>query len=577
MTKPNARTMKMRIIAADPSVLRDGRPLTAVVDVPAEALAPGPRGYRVHVVDYDASSRTLYAPADAMKASWNTRLGQPVSGEVIHGNPAFHASNVFAIVMRTLARFEAALGRRIGWGFASGGHQLKIAPHAFSDANAFYSRRDEALLFGHFPDGKRTVFTCLSHDVIVHETSHALLDGLRERYVAPSSPDQAAFHEGFADVVALLSVFSLEALVTHLMDVAVDARPGTKHEHLQKRDATYEALRKTTLFSIGRELGREMSPIGRSALRHPLFNVPPSKDALAKHDAPHERGEVLVAAVMDAFVRVWAERLAVYFVDHRTRFIERRRAAEEGARCADILLTMVIRALDYCPPVHLEFGTFLSAVVTADAQLRPVDVSGFRRHLVAAFDAYGIAPASKGRGAEWEPLAPGTTSLDRVRLQSMQHDVDELFRFVWENRRVLRLHEDAFTRVISVRPCVRVAPEDGFHLRETVAEVLQQLNVTARDLKKLGVKQPKGMPDDQKVELFGGVTLVFDEFGALRFSIGDSVLDPERRAVQQKQSERVQSLWVRGHYRANSSAARRFSAVHRVRSLGTPFRVEETW
>ncbi len=63
-------------------------------------------------------------------------------------NPAFHGQNIYALVMRTLARFEYALGRRVHWGFD--GHQLHVAPHAFVDANAFYSREDRALIFGYF-------------------------------------------------------------------------------------------------------------------------------------------------------------------------------------------------------------------------------------------------------------------------------------------------------------------------------------------------------------------------------------------------------------------------------------------
>src|SRR6185369_4652655 len=106
----------------------------------------------------------------------------------------FHAQNAYALVMQTLARFEFALGRRVGWGFQT--HQLKVAPHGMMDANAFYSREVEGLVFGYFPGRtKRTVYTCLSHDVVVHETTHALIDGLRRRYLDPSGPDQAAFHE----------------------------------------------------------------------------------------------------------------------------------------------------------------------------------------------------------------------------------------------------------------------------------------------------------------------------------------------------------------------------------------------
>ena len=62
------------------------------------------------------------------------------------------------------------------------------------------------------------VFGCLAHDIIAHETTHALLGGLRERYTDPSSPEQGGFHEGFADIVALLSVFSLRDVVKKALD-----------------------------------------------------------------------------------------------------------------------------------------------------------------------------------------------------------------------------------------------------------------------------------------------------------------------------------------------------------------------
>lgn len=125
-----------------------------------------------------------------------------------------------------------------------GVHQLKVAPHGVMDVNAFYSRKEEGLVLGYFP-GRRAsnVYTCLSHDVVVHETTHALIDALRERYMDPSGADQAAFHEGLADVVALLSVFSQAELVAELLRLpATRTRP---RGYLRDQDVTAEALRKT--------------------------------------------------------------------------------------------------------------------------------------------------------------------------------------------------------------------------------------------------------------------------------------------------------------------------------------------
>lgn len=579
---PQVRTRKMRIVAQDTSVRVNGKILTAVVDVPAEELGPGPRGYRVHVIDYDASSRTLYPPLShaSPHAPWARAPEEDLPDAVILGDPRFHAQNVYAVIMRTLARFELALGRRVSWGFDSPGHQLKVAPHAFSDTNAYYSRQDEALLFGHFPssDGARTVFSCLSHDIVAHETAHALLDGLRRRYVEPSSPDQAAFHEGFADIVALLSVFALPEVVQALLDLHLGgSQPQREAGTVSVEDLTKERLEKSVLLGLGEEFGREMDVIGRSALRHSA-RLRPDRTLM---DSPaylesHRRGEILVAAVMHAFLAVWADRLKTLMRDEATRVVDRTRAAEEGSRAADYLLTMAIRALDYCPPVHLEFGTFLSAMLTADYELRPVDTFGFREHLRTTFDAFGIRPASRGEEGRW--LGPNTHfKYGRTRFESMQRDPDEVFRFVWENRVELGLVDEAYTRVISVRPCVRTAPEDGFPLRETVAEVLQQVTIPAGELGRYGIERPAEMPASTPVMLFGGMTLVFDEYGQVKYVVGDSVFDPTRKRVQQRQSERIASLWNHGHFRRGSASARRFSSIHRQRGLDTRLSAHEEW
>jgi hypothetical protein len=63
MRPPASRTNHFTVIAQDPGVRsRDGRVLTASVRLPPESLRAGPRGYRVHVIDFDTTTDRFYPP-----------------------------------------------------------------------------------------------------------------------------------------------------------------------------------------------------------------------------------------------------------------------------------------------------------------------------------------------------------------------------------------------------------------------------------------------------------------------------------------------------------------------------------
>lgn len=565
---PRQRTRGITIVALDPSfrVKRGGkkRILTTEVEVPAEVLAPGPSGYRVQIIDYDASTNTLYKPSK--EAADGDRSGQLEDTHIL-SDPHFHARNVYAIVMRTLARFEFALGRRVSWGFY--GHQLKVAPHAFVDANAFYTEDDQALMFGYFPGRKGMVFTCLSHHVVAHETTHALLDGLRQRYTDPSSPEQAAFHEGFADIIALLSIFSLRDVVRAVIDLRKKSNGVAaifrNNKFVSPAALTADKLRNSVLFGLAEEMGQEMSAMRGDALRRSAA-LTPSTEYMDDPEflAPHRRGEILVAAVMNAFLEVWVKRLKD-LGEVSPRGLNRDRVVEEGAEIADSLLTMAIRALDYAPPVDLQFCDYLSALLTADREIRPDDSKyEFRATLLKSFESYKMPPTSKGDDDErgvWKQAGSRMT-YERTHFESMQRDPNEVFRFVWENRKELELYEDAYTRVLSVRPCLRIGP-DGFALKETVAEYIQMIKLQASELRPLGISVPKGMPADTELTIYGGGALIFDEYGLLKFHINNRIRDPER------QNKRLQYLWDHGHIQRGSSLYRRISHLHRLRALGS--------
>jgi hypothetical protein len=583
-------TQKLTIIAQDPAIRVDGRILTAQVDVPAESLAPGPWGYRVHVIDYDSSTKSLYQPLKYKMGS-NGTYQDPFAGasnKTLLTDPNFHAQNVYAIVMCVLARFEHALGRRVSWSFR--GHQLKVAPHAFADANAFYSKQDEGLFFGYFPGSKGNVFSCLSHDVVAHETTHALVDGLRERYTDPSSPDQAAFHEGFADVVALLEVFALREVVNIVLDRPAGEEEQVRPSAPERRNGrrlvatkalTPDALRRSVLLGLAKQMGEEMSTVRGKPLRQSA-RLTPSAAYLQQEEfmEPHRRGEILVAVMMNAFLEVWAARLKALGEVH-PGYLDRERVAEEGANAADYLLTMAIRSLDYSMPVHMEFADFACALLTADREIRPDDSTyRFREHLRKSFKAYGILPTSTKNAVEeglWLPPEAEPTydpkvglTYDRTHFESMQRDPDEVFRFIWENRKALNVYEGVYTEVPSVRPCLRIGP-DGFVLRETVAEFIQVVRLEARELRKMKIEVPKGMPPDTQVPLYGGGTLIFDEYGRLKFNVHNDLNNARR------QSRRLKYLWEYGFFNRGSSSYRHFSHIHRLRAVNASERIREGW
>jgi hypothetical protein len=139
-----------------------------------------------------------------------------------------------------------------------------------------------------------------------------------------------------------------------------------------------------------------------------------------------------------------------------------------------------------------------------------------------------------------------------------------VFRFIWDNRtaEALGLCDEAYTEVRSVRPCIRVG-QDGFTLRETVADYVQILTVRADEIERLEIpgrkdriERPDGLPDWKPVRLLGGGALVFDEFGHLKYHIRNAVLNPAR------QSQRLKYLVEAGFFEPGAARARGFATLH---------------
>ena len=213
-------TRPLRVFTSDPTAsVHDGR--VATIQVPYEEVEPGPVGSLLEVVDQDDSARQTWAPVDLDEPSVLLHNGlKPTVSD-----PRFHQQMVYAVASSVYQAFRLALGRSPSWSFATGGSdpvRLRIRPHAREEANAWFDQARGELCFGYFrggpnPVGRRLpngmVYTCLSHDIVTHEMTHALLDGLRPHFIWPSGPDVLAFHEGFADVIVVFQKFTYEDVV----------------------------------------------------------------------------------------------------------------------------------------------------------------------------------------------------------------------------------------------------------------------------------------------------------------------------------------------------------------------------
>jgi hypothetical protein len=233
----------------------------------------------------------------------------------------------------------------------------------------------------------------------------------------------------------------------------------------------------------------------------------------------------------------------------------------------------------------------LSAALTGDLEVRPDDSRfGLREHMMRSFRAFGIRPASKGPNGVWSPAPPGVR-FDRVRFESMRTDKDEVFRFIWDNRKVLELRDGAYSEVLSVRPCVRIGI-DGFVLRETVAEYYQVARLMPKELKTHGIALPAEYlkelerklrlaeeevreGDETTIPIYGGGVLVFDEYGRLKYHVKNDVFGAERQA------KRLRYLWESGLLEPGKGSARlrsaRLSTIHLMRAIDARRFPAEGW
>jgi len=354
----------------DPAIALDRRMTEGFDPVNERIYLDGPVAERLAVLDFDPETGKLVKGARFVGPSKHRKTGHFVDengkdvydakGEEVY-SPAFMQVSSFATVLKTIYLFEGTgeekidtLGRPVKWSFNA--PQLLIVPRAGENPNAYYHRDSHSLQFYFFkPRDKKKVYTCLSRDIIAHETGHAIVDGIAPDLMDACTPHSLAVHEAMADLTALLMAFN-----SHNLREAVLKKTGG-------------SLKESTEFtSIAEEFGerRYLRRYLRNLRNEKTLNPKGGRECVDQRE-PHDLSQVLSGALYNVLAQIHEKTKKDYSAKSegvKSEFSVSGKALYDTSRW---FKRMIFRALDYLPPGEISFADYGRALIAVDTIAYP--------------------------------------------------------------------------------------------------------------------------------------------------------------------------------------------------------------
>lgn len=133
------------------------------------------------------------------------REAAPLPREYPTGTSEFRYWTASAALARGVNFWENFLPASASW---RTGPRLPVTLDQGVFPGSFY-RREIGLEFFHDSANGQTIFACESPELVCHELGHAILDTIRPEIYNVLAFEQAAFHEAFGDISALLCMLQL--------------------------------------------------------------------------------------------------------------------------------------------------------------------------------------------------------------------------------------------------------------------------------------------------------------------------------------------------------------------------------
>ncbi len=305
----------------DPSV---GPPVKG--SVPGEQITQGPDNPRIDTigdVKQDKEGNLVFTPEQV----------------------EFVPVQTFAATLKTIQAMEKYLGRKIQWSF--GKEQLAIYPDKGVMKNAFYNKKDGSLNFFHFIDKKtgETVHTGKSYDTVSHETGHALLDGMKPKFLGWNIETEA-LHEAVADIISMLSALQDESNIQMF---------------LSQTGGSFKT--RNCISEMGEQFGKTAlgKPCIRSAINGHTYKNPytlpmfPTGNEDELTGEAHSFCQVFTGAFYDIMERIYALNLSKGMNTH-----------DALTEMRDACGRMLMKGLDGCPPSEATYKDIAKGMLEAD-------------------------------------------------------------------------------------------------------------------------------------------------------------------------------------------------------------------
>ena len=411
------------------------------------------------------------------------------------GTPEFDQVNAFYYTTFTLRMYERYARRVIPWSFPA--PRINVDPYAGGLANAFYNEQDRLLGFHTFNEANgESRSTAQSADVVAHEAAHAVLDGMRDLYNESFGLGPRAFHESFGDITAVLVALHDDSLVHRVLDwtdgnlrmtnfisevaehitAVLNAHSQHIHEHSIFLRNAFNTLRLQDFDSLD-------------------YLTPDPERNLGRQE--HNYSRVFTGAFYDALVGVYEQ-----YRKDTPAFLALLRAR-------DVLAHLLVTAIEIGPVGEFSFTDMALSFLTADQVLyggRYQDV------VTKAFAERGII-SQEMAALHLEARA----ALPNLRLPGTINNAMDAALFL----------EDVVLPALQIEMNAEMVPLSTYR---NAAHHAYMTFMYAHTIELTGPEF--GEYSGAEIDLFGGLTLMFDQDDRLQSALYRPVLDEDIRQAR---------------------------------------------